>query len=51
MMQKKPMLHNHSKKKNYYVLGPFMVRVQKRKKKLKFFLELLFTNNIYMKQI
>jgi hypothetical protein len=51
MMWKKPMLHNHSRKKNDYVLGPFMITVQKRKKKLKDFLELLFTNNIYMKQI
>jgi hypothetical protein len=39
------------KKKNDYVLGPFMVKVPKKEKKLKYILELSFTNNIYMKQI
>jgi hypothetical protein len=32
------------------ILGPFMIGVPKKEKKLKDFLELLFTNNIYIKQ-
>jgi hypothetical protein len=34
-----------------WYMGPFMVGVPKKKKGFKDFLELLFTNYIYMKQI